>query len=161
MKVKHIPILGTVYSVREATKGELAQALRFSLEEDSEDFLVEKCLLAPRVNIETLYAGIPSRLAEEILTLSGVGEEAAAALQAEADAWVISPAGKIEALMMGILHLKPAEISNMYSEEWHKAASAAQLLAVALYNLPLNDYMAIGTAQEKKKPKNLPPTARQ
>jgi len=161
VKVKHVQILGSTYTVREANKGELEQALRIASSVDAEDYLVRQCLLAPSINLDTVYAGIPARLAEEILEISGTGEDANTALQQAADAWVLTPAGKLETLMMGVLHLSPEQIKAMYSEDWHRAAAAAQLLASTLYNLPIQEYMDLGTEREKRTriPK-MPPVAR-
>jgi len=152
LRTETFELFGVEYTIRQATKGELEQALRFDIEEDAEDFLIKSCLVSPKIDLNEVYAGIPGQLAVRILELSDATQEANERLQKEADERVLTPLGKIEALMMGILHLRPVDISNMTSEDWHKAASAAQLLAIALHpEFDMAKYMALGTQEEKKK----------
>lgn len=168
-KTKTFELYGVNYTIRKATKGELEQALRFSIDEEAEDFLVNTCLISPKIDLNSVYAGIPRKLALEILEFSDASQEASSRLQEEADKRVLTPMGKVEALMMGILHLKQHEINNMTNEEWYRAAAAAQLLSVALYpGFDLQRYMDFGTENESKHKKDpvkdflnkLPPVAR-
>lgn len=162
-KVRSVTVLGITYTVRGATKGELEEALKFSNEYESEDYLVQRCVLSPKIDWETVYAGIPKQLAEHIVELSGASDEASLQYQKEADEWLKTPVGKLEALIMGTMHLKLSDIQNMHAEEWHKSAAAAQLLAATIYNLDVQKYMDLGTARERKTRRttpNLPPIAR-
>jgi len=152
MHTRTVEIGGIRYTVREATRGELAQAFSTGNAFAAEDFLVRQCLIDPKIDPEEMYAGIPDKLAREITELSGANEADATRLQQQADEWAISPVGKLDALIMGVLHLTPKDIDAMYSEEWHKAAAAAQLLAASLYGLDLRAYMNIGEQQANQVP---------
>ena len=134
-------ILGITYEYVGASRQVLEEALHITEQADMEDFLVERCVLSPKIDLETSYAGIITTLSEEILKVSGMTDEGAKEFQKEAEEWLISPAGKLECLMMGVFHKPLEEIQNLDPPNWHKSAAAAQLLAASLYGMDVEKFI--------------------
>jgi len=149
-RVYNINILGQEFLFVGATRKDLEEALQFPQQWEMEDFICKRCIVSPKdFDLETCLAGIPTKLAELILDISGMSSEDTNTLQKEAQDWIVTPSGKMEVLMMGILHRPLAEIRNMDPIEWFKAAGAAQLLAVTVYGLDIEKYMSLNPFDSK------------
>lgn len=154
-------ILGTIYTYIGASRRVLEEALHIDNTADMEEFIVDKCVISPKIDPVNSYAGIITTLSEEILKVSGMTEEGATLFKKESEEWLLSPAGKLESLMMGVFHLSLEEVQNLDPADWNKMALASQLLAVSLYGMDVEKYMSYDFSSPQnrmqKKLNNMPP----
>ena len=150
-KTYEVEILGELYQYRGATRRELEAALDYESQYDMEDFICSLCVISPKIDLETCLAGIPSQLSEKILEASGMTPESTQKLQGQAEEWIKSPSGKMEILMMVVLHLSIDTIQEMDPPDWFKSAGAAQLLAASLYGLDVSKFISTDPFEQPKK----------
>lgn len=146
-----IEILGVIYTYKGATRSQLKIALKLTEQVEMEDYLCSVCVINPKIDLENCLAGIPVRLTELILTASGMDEVGTKSFQDESEEWIKSPSGKLEILMMAVLHKTQEEIDNLDPPDWFKAASAAQLIAATMYGLPVEEFMNLDPFDKKPK----------
>ena len=149
-RVYETEVLGTLYKYRGATRAELEEALKHESQADIEDSLCKMCIIYPEIDLDNCLAGIPTALAEKILEASGMTKESTELLQKEVEEWIVSSSGKLEILMMGVLHLSLDQIKNMDPPDWFKSAGAAQLLAASIYGLDVDKFMTINPFEATK-----------
>lgn len=156
-RVYKTEVLGTLYKYRGATRAELEEALRCEFQVDIEDSLCRACVVYPDIDLDNCLAGIPTTLARKILEASGMTEEGTELLQEEVEEWIISSSGKLEILMMGVLHLPLDQIRNMDPIDWFKSAGAAQLLAASMYGLDVDKFITMNPFERRSNKKPVPP----
>jgi hypothetical protein len=165
-QIHELEILGTVYKFRPATRKEIKEIINTENPWEAEDSLCSMCVVYPEnIDWNNLLAGVANQLANKILEVSGVTEQAISEIRRKSEEWIASTEGKLEALMACILHFTPETIDSMSQEEWQKWATAAQVMSVALYNFPIDNFLATNPIGSKKPnirnpSHNIPPQAR-
>jgi len=131
-KTYRVTVNGVAYTIRQAVRAEVDEALSFDNAVDAEDFLCKACVISPKLDLNTCPASTPSILAKRILEVSGATPEAEAEILQKVQEWSDSKAGKAEILMMATLHYTPEQIEQMTALQWNKAVMAAQLVGQAM-----------------------------
>ncbi len=146
-----IEILGVVYTYKGANRRQLSEALQLSEQFDMEDYICKVCVISPEIDFDSVLAGIPTRLSEAILESSGMNDNGTNLFQSEAQEWIISSSGKLEALMMGVFHQPLDVIQELEPHLWYKMACSSQLVAASMYGLDIKQFMEINPFEEPKK----------
>ena len=150
LKKFKVNIQGVTYTIRQAIRAEIEEALGFDNFADAENYLCKKCVIEPKIDFSNVLASVPTTLAGKILEISEATPETEEKLLKRVGAWSESKAGKAEILMMAMLHYTPEQIDRMTALQWNKALLAANLNA-QLAGIDVQKYLGIEGPQKQRR----------
>lgn len=140
------------YIVHEMSRRDLLDLLpamqsdRRSDQMAAEDALVARCVEG--VEVDTLPAGVVSRLASEVCRLSGLTGDGRS--QQQMDEWAASVHGRMEILAMSYLGYRLSELWELPISEWQYVMTAA-VVSAAMHGVDVSRFVNREQFEEVRK----------